>query len=85
MAVWWRGNQLHGLVRLLDTPSGRQAMQMVTAGRQLGASMRSWTSLVSDASSGAHIVQDDMHLITCVPAAHLFPYVNPVRPLQVLK
>ncbi|EIE24298.1 hypothetical protein COCSUDRAFT_62800 [Coccomyxa subellipsoidea C-169] len=64
MAVWWRGNQLHGLIRLLDTASGQRAAQQLAAGRQLGASLRSWTSLVPDARSGAHVIQDDMHLIT---------------------
>jgi len=64
MAVWWRGNQLHGLIRLLDTASGRRAAQLLEAGRQLGASTRSWTSLAPDAQTGALVVQDDMHLVT---------------------
>ena len=73
MAVWWRGDQLHGLIRLLDTASGRRAAQLLLAGQHLGASSRSWTSLVPDANSGTDIVQDDMHLITCVSLRFLLP------------
>ena len=64
MAVWWKGNELHGLIRLLDTASGRRAARLLETGRHLGASSRSWTSLLPDASSGNDVVQDDMHLIT---------------------
>ncbi|BDA45994.1 probable prohead core protein protease [Coccomyxa sp. Obi] len=64
MAVWWKGDELHGLIRLLDTASGRRAARLLEAGQHLGASSRSWTSLVPDADSGTDIVQDDMHLIT---------------------
>jgi hypothetical protein len=70
-AVWWTGNTLHGLIRLLDTAAGGRARALLAAGARLGASARSWSSLALDERSGTIVVQPDMRLITCGPFSSL--------------
>lgn len=65
LAVWWAGDDLHGVIRLLGTHTGRQAAQLLSSGHRLGASARCWTSLEPHAASGGHLVQSDCRLITC--------------------
>ena len=43
--VWWNGNDLMGNLELLNTPSGKIAMELVSAGIPLGISSRGMGSV----------------------------------------
>lgn len=59
--VWWDGNDVMGKIRLLDTPSGKIAQDLIRNGVTLGISSRSLGS-VSE-SKGKTVVEDDLQLI----------------------
>lgn len=63
--LWWDGDDLHGRLELLDTPSGRIAKEIVRAGKTLGISSRALGSVevVTEADGETVKVQDDLELI----------------------
>ena len=58
-----RGNDIHGRAKLLDTPMGNIAKNLVQEGAQLGVSSRGMGSLKQN-SNGVNEVQDDFKLAT---------------------
>ena len=91
--VWWDGNDLMGSLELLNTPSGKIAQELVSAGVPLGISSRGMGSVKQIGE--AVEVQDDLELICwdlvsvpSTPNAYLHPvgalkegkeYNNPIH------
>lgn len=59
--VWWEGNDLMGELELLNTPSGKIAMELVSAGIPLGISSRGMGSVRQLGETVE--VQDDFELL----------------------
>ena len=59
--VWWDGNNLMGNLELLNTPSGKIAMELVSAGIPLGISSRGMGSVKQLGETVE--VQDDFELL----------------------
>jgi hypothetical protein len=67
--IWWKdgednSKQLFGKIRLLNTPMGQIAKEIVLSGIPLGISSRAVGSVEKDHKMGADVVQPDFHLIT---------------------
>ena len=60
--VWWDGNSVMGIVKVLDTPSGKVLRSLVDSGVSLGISSRGLGS-VSEGANGTVTVQEDFQLI----------------------
>lgn len=59
--IWWNGNDVMGKIKILDTPSGRIAKDLINSGVTLGISSRSLGSVHE--SRGKTVVEDDLQLI----------------------
>ena len=59
--IWWEGNDLMGELELLNTPSGKIAQEIVSAGIPLGISSRGMGSVKQIGESVE--VQDDFELV----------------------
>lgn len=57
----WKGDNLVGLVEILDTPAGRILKELFKAGIKVGISSRALGSVQE--SKGSNIVQDDLEII----------------------
>lgn len=60
--TWWDGKTLMGSIKLLNTPNGKIAQQLVKDGVQLGISSRALGSL-NESGGGPAVVQDDLQVI----------------------
>ena len=76
--VWWDGNNLMGNLELLQTPSGKIAMELVSAGIPLGISSRGMGSVKQLGETVE--VQDDFELlcwdlvsVPSTPEAYMHP------------
>ena len=61
--VWWEGDDLKGVVEILDTPAGSILKSLIESGVKLGTSSRGLGSTQKN-SNGKDIVQDDFQLVT---------------------
>lgn len=70
LEVHWDGALLVGTLLILPSPSGNLVWELCAQGLRIGASLRGWSSVVSDAASSCEIVQRDFRLVTfdLVPA-----------------
>ena len=59
--VWWEGNSVMGKLKILDTPAGQIAKQLVEGGVQLGISSRGLGSTRQQGS--VTMVEDDFQLL----------------------
>ena len=59
--VWWKGPEVHGKIKVLNTPSGRILQELVKEGIKLGISSRGLGSVKEE--KGNTIVEDDFQLI----------------------
>lgn len=59
--IWWEGNDLMGELELLNTPSGKIAQEIISAGIPLGISSRGMGSVKQIGESVE--VQDDFELV----------------------
>ena len=59
--VWWEGNSVMGKLKILDTPAGQIAKQLVGGGVQLGISSRGLGS--THQQGGVTMVGDDFQLL----------------------
>ena len=59
--VWWQGDDVMGKLKILDTPAGQVAKQLVKGGVQLGISSRGLGSTRQE--GGITMVEDDFQLI----------------------
>ena len=59
--VWWDGDDVMGKMKILDTPAGQIAKQLVEGGVQLGISSRGLGS--TRQQGGATMVEDDFQLL----------------------
>jgi hypothetical protein len=59
--VWWNDDDVMGKIKILDTPSGRIAKDLVNSGCTLGISSRAMGSVRE--SNGVVHVEDDLQLI----------------------
>lgn len=57
----WKGNEVHGKIQVLETPSGKILKELVNAGVKLGISSRGLGSVNED--NGKTMVEDDFQLI----------------------
>ena len=84
--VWWDGNDLMGQLELLNTPSGKIAMELVSAGIPLGISSRGMGSVKQLGETVE--VQDDFELLcwdlVSVPSTP-GAYMQPVGSLSSIK
>ena len=64
--IWWKGDEVHGKVEILDTPKGQILDNLLRAGVKIGMSSRGVGS-TSKNESGMDFVQDDYQLI-CIDA-----------------
>jgi hypothetical protein len=84
--VWWDGDDLMGTLELLGTPSGKIAMELVSAGIPLGISSRGMGSVKQIGESVE--VQDDFELLcwdlVSVPSTPE-AYMHPVGSLNKLQ
>jgi hypothetical protein len=84
--VWWNGDDLMGTLELLGTPSGKIAMELVSAGIPLGISSRGMGSVKQIGESVE--VQDDFELLcwdlVSVPSTPE-AYMHPVGSLNKLQ
>lgn len=60
LQVWWHGDDLHGLVEVLDTPAGRLVRGLYCQGFMFGASSRGWSCTVPQADYS--VIGDDFQL-----------------------
>ena len=58
---WWKGDDVMGKIKVLDTPSGQIAKQLVNGGVQLGISSRGLGS--TRQQGGVTMVEDDFQLL----------------------
>jgi len=83
--VWWEGNDVMGRLTLLNTPSGKIAMELVSAGIPLGISSRGMGSVKQLGETVE--VQDDFELLcwdlVSVPSTPE-AYVHPVGKLTTM-
>jgi hypothetical protein len=83
--VWWDGNDLMGQLELLNTPSGKIAMELVSAGIPLGISSRGMGSVKQLGETVE--VQDDFELLcwdlVSVPSTPN-AYMQPVGKLSTM-
>jgi hypothetical protein len=83
--VWWDGNDLMGRLELLNTPSGKIAMELVSAGIPLGISSRGMGSVKQIGETVE--VQDDFELLcwdlVSVPSTPE-AYMHPVGKLSTM-
>jgi hypothetical protein len=63
LRIWWKGDDLHGAVQVLDTPSGKILKELFRAGITLGISSRGLGSVKELRSEGTVEVQEDFELI----------------------
>jgi hypothetical protein len=63
LKIWWKGDDLHGAVQVLDTPSGKILKELFRAGITLGISSRGLGSVKELRSEGTVEVQEDFELI----------------------
>ena len=59
--VWWKGDDVMGKMKILETPAGQIAKQLVTGGVQLGISSRGLGSTRQE--GGTTMVEDDFQLL----------------------
>jgi hypothetical protein len=59
--IWWEGNNLMGELEILNTPSGKIAMEIISAGIPLGISSRGMGSVKQIGETVE--VQDDFELL----------------------
>jgi len=59
--VWWKGNDVMGKMKILNTPAGQIAKQLVEGGVQLGISSRGLGSTRQE--GGTTMVEDDFQLL----------------------
>lgn len=59
--MWWQGNDVMAKIKILDTPCGRIAKDLIKGGVTLGISSRSLGSVKE--SKGKTYVEDDLQLI----------------------
>ena len=59
--VWWDGDDVMGKLKILDTPAGQVAKQLVKGGVQLGISSRGLGSTRQE--GGTTMVEDDFQLL----------------------
>ena len=59
--VWWNGDDVMGKMKILNTPAGQIAKQLVQGGVQLGISSRGLGSTREE--SGTTMVEDDFQLL----------------------
>ena len=76
--VWWKGKDVMGKIKVLNTPSGRILKDIVNAGVKIGISSRGLGSVKE--SMGDTIVEDDFQLICfdivsepSTPNAYVYP------------
>jgi len=63
LKIWWEGDDLKGVVQILDTPSGKILKELFKAGITLGISSRGLGSVKELRNEGVVEVQDDFELI----------------------
>ena len=63
LKIWWNGDDLHGAVQILETPSGKILKELFRAGITLGISSRGLGSVKELRNEGAVEVQEDFELI----------------------
>ena len=63
LKIWWKGDDLHGAVQVLDTPSGKILKELFRAGITLGISSRGLGSVKELRNEGTVEVQEDFELI----------------------
>ena len=75
---WWKGKDVMGKIKVLDTPSGRILKDLVNAGVKIGISSRGLGSVREQ--MGESIVEDDFQLICfdivsepSTPNAYVYP------------
>ena len=75
---WWKGKDVMGKIKVLDTPSGRILKDLVNAGVKIGISSRGLGSVREQ--MGESIVEDDFQLICfdivaepSTPNAYIYP------------
>jgi hypothetical protein len=59
--IWWNGDDVMGKIKILDTPAGRIAKDLVNSGVTLGISSRAMGSVRE--GSGITMVEEDLQLI----------------------
>ena len=76
---WWKGNDVMGKIKVLDTPSGRILKDLIKAGVKLGISSRGLGS-VNEGYDGTITVNEDFQLICfdivsepSTPNAYVYP------------
>jgi hypothetical protein len=76
--IWWEGNNLMGELEILNTPSGKIAMEIISAGIPLGISSRGMGSVKQIGETVE--VQDDFELlcfdlvsVPSTPEAYMYP------------
>ena len=63
LKIWWSGDDLHGTVQVLDTPSGKILKELFRAGITLGISSRGLGSVKELRNESAVEVQEDFESI----------------------
>jgi len=76
--IWWKGKDVMGKIKVLNTPSGRILKDLVNAGVKIGISSRGLGSVKEQ--MGESIVEDDFQLICfdivsepSTPNAYVYP------------
>lgn len=76
--IWWKGKDVMGKIKILDTPSGRILKDLVNSGVKIGISSRGLGSVREQL--GETVVEDDFQLICfdivsepSTPNAYLYP------------
>ena len=83
--MWWKGKDVMGKIKVLDTPSGRILKDLVNSGVKIGISSRGLGSVREQ--MGETIVEDDFQLICfdivsepSTPNAYIYPKSKQLAP-----
>jgi hypothetical protein len=72
--LWWENNDVFGKIRILNTPAGNIAKNIVLEGIPLGISSRAVGSVSKNESTGADVVGEDLQIVAWdlvgVPSTH---------------
>lgn len=72
--IWWEDKEVHAEIKLLNTPAGKIAQEIVLSGIPLGISSRAVGTVSKNEAQGADIVGEDLQLVCFdlvgVPSTH---------------
>ena len=80
--LWWKGNELHGVVQVLPSAAGKAIWRLCAHGEAVSFASRGWATLVPDQDgTGVVTVAPDLQLIA-FDAVRVGSLSSPFRPVS---